>query len=436
MDKYKAVCAEPYKHLDDIKAMLKKMPDAPIEVCRFKNKFTNKMMSRKVYPSELINRINTLTGTSLRDESVKLTKAGKVVPKAFLRTMEGLTNGTAGGKLAILLQAYSVSDAILRAVNAPKGEKFATFAEALTFDLSYYLLMPLGMNLMYHGAGVKYTGMDKAAVERYRKGVKLLNEKVASGNCSKEQYIRVKKLLKKQLNGNSNIIDKPIKGVGRFLSTGLESIAPYTNDATSAGMKKFKNGMAKFKGISGGVMRCGLYMFAIAPLLANTATKVSHILFGKPTESVVDDVADTVPEQAVQIVTSFTDENTEAAMRILNNVSGTIKGFAGSDMRFNWDKQLKKVANNVSHEQVMNTIKPQKPNTAFDEDKKPSQKPKRLSTPTVQTLSDEKITYIPSTRAVKAPPEDLTKAKLALKSSLEAEKLTNKRFDNRFKREI
>lgn len=418
------ICSNPYQYLDDIKAILKKLPEEPIEVCKSQGTIAKKILSRKVYPSELMNKINALSGKSLRADGKTLSKAGKFIPKSFLRTMEGLTNGTAGGKIAIALQAYAVADAIIRAAKAPKGEKIKTFTESMTYDLSYYLMMPVGMGLMYHAGGAKYTGMTSKQVERYRKGIKLLNEKVAAGKCSKAQYKRVKALLKKQLAGDTrisvkndgviksigksitNIVKKPVKTAGKILSTGLEQISPYIAKGENAGLgeKFIKNLPNKLKGFSGGALRFCLFMFAIAPPLAKATTKISHLIFGKPTKSVLDDEEPQISkEQIVQTITPQ-QPNTKFAKQYYSDKQNLLDIY-------------KETVQNEEKTQTLENVEVQTKEENKSEQIKQLQQPNVLRT----------ASYIPSTEGVKIAQEQPSQAVInALQNSVRAEKGANR----------
>ena len=87
-----------------IKKLEKESKDTPIEVGP-KGGLLKKALERKVYPSELINKLNCLNEQSIIGDTKDLSRLGKVAPKAFLRVVEGLTNGTAGGRVAIAMQA-------------------------------------------------------------------------------------------------------------------------------------------------------------------------------------------------------------------------------------------------------------------------------------------------------------------------------------------
>lgn len=262
-----------------------------------------KFFQRKVYWSELANKLSFLEG--LKNPNPNLNVLGKSAPKWTLRTLEGLTNGTAGGKFAILMQAYIFASAFIKAVKAPKGEKIKTFSENIFYDLGMYLTIPASMSIMHGGFGTKYIGMSKKQVEFYRKTLGKLNASVDAGTISKAKYLKTVKDLKVLLKGDTkilksdkfltktakhlkNIVYGPLKWMGRMGSIGLERIKPYIGEGSSAIAKGFGKIKYKLKGAAGWPVRFLLFSMVFAPFLGKYFAKASHVLFGKPTKSVLD----------------------------------------------------------------------------------------------------------------------------------------------------
>lgn len=235
----------------------------------------------------------------------------KGLPKAMLRVVEGLTNGTAGGKIAILMAAYFVADAIKKTIDAPKGhgEKGKTFAENLIYNEAMYLTMPLGIKIMHSMGGLQYIGVDKNKLGNdFRPRLEAFNKAVKNGEYTdKAQYklekSKIKDLLKPDLGANKTanffkrFITEPLRAAARFLTVGLEnfeSFNPKGINKTSGFWEKtgqfFLHGKAKgAKWALGGPLRFIFYMFVIAPPLGKLGAKASHLVFGKPTKSVLDE---------------------------------------------------------------------------------------------------------------------------------------------------
>lgn len=268
-----------------------------------------KTFGRRVYFSELANKLTALKGVK---GNYGKTYLGKALPKTFLRTMEGLTNGTAGGKMMILMQAGFLADAIINTVKAPKGEKIKTFTENMTQNLAMYLTIPVGIKLMHHLGGLKYIGMSKEGVENYRNALAEFNKKAEAGAfASKSEYKQAKKALSNMLKGDTkllktdglgknlwksikNIVQKPLKWGAGIVSVGLETksglLKPGASNLENA---LLRNKSSLFKRGAGFPMRFILGMMVFIPFFSNLAVKACHVVFGKPTKSVLDEGKET-----------------------------------------------------------------------------------------------------------------------------------------------
>ena len=276
----------------------------------FKNKVLGKkvynfLFGRKVYWTEGINKLEALKG--LKGNAPGKTALGKSLPKAMLRTVEGLTNGTAGGKFAIMMQAYVFADATIRAIKAEKGDKGKTFIESIVNDLSYYLLIPTGMGILYGLGGLKYIGMNENQIKEYRTALEAFNKQAASaGFASKAEYKDAAKPLKDMLKGSTkrsktdgigknilkslkNLVYKPLKTVGKGVSVGLEAKQGYVAKGSGKLAKSFKNIGYNLKRGAGIPTRFMLYTMLITPPLVKLATKACHLIFGKPKHSILDE---------------------------------------------------------------------------------------------------------------------------------------------------
>ncbi len=174
--------------------------------------------------------------------------------------------------------------------------------------------MPMAVQMMHKIGGLQYAGMDKKAVEAYREKLAAFNEKAMSGGfADKAEYKEARKALKAELNaGVKNPITKLFKKVGRIVSVGLEQIRPYDKkdiaDIAADGTKTYRKGIGskikdlfrhpKFgmKQMAGYPMRIALGMFILLPFFSKLAVKGSHLLFGKPKKSLLDEGKE--PEKA------------------------------------------------------------------------------------------------------------------------------------------
>lgn len=287
--------------------------------------FGQKVLGKEVYFSELANKLNAAKGAGKMAEKTAL---GKALPRQVLRVLEGLTNAnTGGGAIAILMGSYIIADSIVKSIKAPRDEKGKTFAENIIYNLGWYLTMPLGIKAMHSIGGLQYIGMTKEQVEAYRKDLEAFNKKAQEGGfATKKDYIDEAKKLTERLKGDTkltkgdglvkngvkgfkNILHRPLKFIGRLFTAGLESKRAFIPKTPGGVEKFFGTGFFKWLGVNetkagkitrnlgftmknwcfGSPLRFGVFMFAIAPFLGKLAAKCSHLVFGRPTKSVLDE---------------------------------------------------------------------------------------------------------------------------------------------------
>lgn len=253
----------------------------------------HRFMDSKLYYSSYVNKLKAF-------ESGNKTFLGKKLPAAMLRVVEGITNGTAGGKIAIFMAAMFIAGSIKDAINAPKGDKVSTFAESNVNGIGFYLLIPLCMRILNGFGGLKYLGMGKEKVEEYRKALLEFNKKAdAGGFASRIEHKAAKKelqgMLKGDLKGFKKVLYAPFRRAAKILAVGLEMPRPfsYTAVTEAEGMLaktkrilKNEKAWALQKGL--GFLRAPLIMFLVAPPFVNLATRASHLVFGRPAKSLLD----------------------------------------------------------------------------------------------------------------------------------------------------
>ena len=139
--------------------------------------------------------------------------------------------------------------------------------------------------------------MDKKGVEAYRQALNAHNQKaMAGGFADKKAWKDSVKNLKEMRNaGVKNPITKLFKRVGRIVTVGLEQIRPYDNKAIVRegiwGKIKdlFRHPKFGVKQMAGYPMRAILGMIVLLPMFNKIAVKGSHLIFGKPKHSVLDE---------------------------------------------------------------------------------------------------------------------------------------------------
>lgn len=251
---------------------------------------------------EMANKLNAVFENSA-GLGKEVTAIGKSAPKQAIKTLEGLTNGGAGGKILIVIQAAMFAQAIKKAMDAPKGEKLSTFTENVANDFGFFLSLPLQVKASHAIGGLKYIGIkdwdkigQKESVKVFHNMIESLNKRVVEGTISQVDYIKEAKNIKKYLKGDSKWYQQPLKLLGKIFSTGLdaETILPYIDKADkSFGAQLYHGAMGivnnlKGKGF-GTVLRFAAGTMVVGPLVAKVVTKISHLIFGRPTKSVLDE---------------------------------------------------------------------------------------------------------------------------------------------------
>lgn len=197
------------------------------------------------------------------------------------------------------MQAGYLADVIYKTIKTEGGggEKFKSFMERFTEMISFFVCVPFALKLMHHIGGLQYIGMDKKALETYRAALKLHNEKSMAGLFKNEVAWKASSdNLKNMLNaGIKNPFTKLLKRIGRTVTVGLEQIRPYDsksivrNGIMSKIKDLFKHPKFGMKQMAGYPMRIILGMLVLLPIFNKIAVKGSHLLFGKPKKSILDE---------------------------------------------------------------------------------------------------------------------------------------------------
>ncbi len=254
----------------------------------------HKIFGRDVTGSEMANKTIGAMGDKLSINTGAKTTLGKKLTSGFTKFVEGTTNGYAGGKIMIVIQALVFAGAVDAAIKAPKGEKWSTFANKVSEDFGAFLLLPMQLKVLNNASSIKYMGTgknvaaQKSAIAQYRKQIADINKKIieSAGDASKytrAQYLADKEIAKKLLKGDSKWYHKPFRAIGKVLSVGLDNINPYTADLKNGGktLAKFGDWLKRF---GGGAGRFAIVMFVISPFFGKIVNKVSGAIFGKTTE--------------------------------------------------------------------------------------------------------------------------------------------------------
>lgn len=355
-------------------------------------KIKSHLFGRQVSLSEYHNKYIATMGKGNK------TALGRFLPKAFSWFLEGTTNRFAGGKLAVAMQAGIFADMLIHAYKAPSGEKGKTLAERFVNDFTYFMAMPLGIWAMHKVGGLKYAGLDKKGVEAYNKAREAFNADVRAGKLAdKALYKQRRADLKNILKANvKNPVTRLLKKIGGFINIGNETILA-RRSAAKMNMNLFRRSGNFFRNLLGVPMRIAIPMMIIVPFVAKNATKISHVLFGKPTKSVLDEdnedaQKELTPEQQAQVQKMA--EEYQKQMQAQTQAAAQ-----------------KKAEPFVSNNSPTNLINMAKSGTPYKEAVPQTNEPAQSSKPT--------YTYIPSPESVIVPNTgvDLTPAQAALQKA-------------------
>lgn len=309
-----------------------------------KSKGVKRMFARTVYFDEYANKLRAARGG--------MSKRVLQVIEGLTNAGSGAAGGGAliASVMGAMFLADAVNRTIKAPKG--NGEKRKTFAENLLYDIGFYVTIPIATKAMHAFGGMRYIGMKEkgaGSVENYRIMLKNLNNRVDANKyhahlqelntklstnqisqesyekalkglknkfkdldlntptISKSDYDKRLKALKRMKQGKTRIskADKPLAKAGKFFTnilhkplkwffdkiymTGNEFTKPFVAKDASGFTRSLKNLQFKLKDFSAYPMRMGLFMFLFAPFFAKFFAKGSHLIFGKPTNSVLDE---------------------------------------------------------------------------------------------------------------------------------------------------
>lgn len=211
---------------------------------------------------------------------------GKKLSGGTFRALEALSNGMAGGKLAVALQAFFLAQSLKEGLDAPKGDRFKTFAESMASFMAMMLTMGLQLRVFNKAAGLKNIGMSPENYKKYHETIEKLN---AAGKAGDEAaYKTLKAELKNIKSGKVKFWQKPFKWVGNLLSWGRikETVRPLKSTNPLKNAIKMTGYGAKIG--AGYVGRFAFIATVVMSLFTDTAVKISHKIFGRPQKSILD----------------------------------------------------------------------------------------------------------------------------------------------------
>lgn len=369
-------------------------------------KIKSHLIGRIATPQEYLNKYKAVLGKG------NTSRLGRFLPASLGWLTEGTTSRFAGGKLAVAMQSYFLADMLYHTIKAPKGEKTKTFAERFVNDFTYFMAMTFGIKAMHKVGGLKYLGIkDKAGIEAYRKGVEVFKAKHAAGFLLKNK--KAYKFAQKRLDvllGKQNVkgfFNKLFFKVGKLINLGNERIPAYksTSKYNLNWLRKCANG-----NILGVPLRFAIPMLVISPFLAKLTTKTAHKIFGKPTNSVLDE--DKEPEEV-----KTAQQQTQPQYNNIPEVNKPQQPprnpnqYADSNL-------IKQRTNAINGQQQVNNVNPQQAT--------PNATNPNVAQPTKENEEKEPVrTYIPSPVGMVPQTPDMSGINQAMSQADAAEKYAN-----------
>lgn len=368
-------------------------------------KIKSHLIGRIATPQEYLNKYKAILGKG------NTSRLGRFLPASLGWLTEGTTSRFAGGKLAVAMQSYFLADMLYHTIKAPKGEKTKTFAERFVNDFTYFMAMTFGIKAMHKVGGLKYLGIkDKAGIEAYRKGVEVFKAKHAAGLLKNKKAYKFAQKRLDVLLGKQNVkgfFNKLFFKVGKLINLGNERIPAYksTSKYNLNWLRKCANG-----NILGVPLRFAIPMLVISPFLAKLTTKTAHKIFGKPTNSVLDE--DKEPEEVKTAQQQTQPQN--------NNIPEVNKPqqpprnpnqYADSNL-------IKQRINAINGQQQGNNVNPQQAT--------PNATNPNVAQPTKENEEKEPVrTYIPSPVGMVPQTPDMSGINQAMSQADAAEKYAN-----------
>lgn len=368
-------------------------------------KIKSHLIGRIATPQEYLNKYKAVLGKG------NTSRLGRFLPASLGWLTEGTTSRFAGGKLAVAMQSYFLADMLYHTIKAPKGEKTKTFAERFVNDFTYFMAMTFGIKAMHKVGGLKYLGIkDKAGIEAYRKGVEAFKAKHAAGLLKNKKAYKFAQKRLDVLLGKQNVkgfFNKLFFKVGKLINLGNERIPAYksTSKYNLNWLRKCANG-----NILGVPLRFAIPMLVISPFLAKLTTKTAHKIFGKPTNSVLDE--DKEPEEVKTAQQQTQPQN--------NNIPEVNKPqqpprnpnqYADSNL-------IKQRTNAINGQQQGNNVNPQQAT--------PNATNPNVAQPTKENEEKEPVrTYIPSPVGMVPQTPDMSGINQAMSQADAAEKYAN-----------
>ncbi len=208
------------------------------------------------------------------------TATGRALSKTLQVIHRGLTFGN--GKLgALVFIAPILAEVFVNTKKAENDQKVGTFANGLVDNISWVFTFPIALKMMHAIGGIKYAGMSKSDVEKYREALNEFNNNVKIGKfTTKAEYDIAKNFVKQKLVvEKQNIFTKSLRKIIGVLTLDLGTFKPYQNKNIFVNLvRKVPNMLRNIVGVP---LRFGVWGAISMGVLGATLTKITSSIFGK-----------------------------------------------------------------------------------------------------------------------------------------------------------
>lgn len=285
----KNIKLEPDKHIEKVKEACKKA-GGKVKIGRGHHEILGSFqpLASEVSCDQIANKLKSLhIGDGAK------TATGRFMSQLVQKIHRGFTFG--GGKLAIFFFiAPWLVMAMKNTKKADPDQKVGTAAYGLVESISWVFTFPLAIKTIYALGGMKYAGMSKDDVTKYRDLITKFNATdfadEAAYKLAKKDLKKQLKLLKNQNNNQLSLFSKIMKKIQSGLQLDLEMFKPFQDgNKFKDFMRRLPNNARNWVGVPLRVIITG---FVIESAYRNILMKGVKAIFGKNYDEIKEEEHD------------------------------------------------------------------------------------------------------------------------------------------------
>ena len=289
VDDFEKIKLKPEEYIEKVKEACKKV-GGKVKVKRGYHDFLGSFqpLASEVSCDQIANKLKSL---DIGDGAK--TATGRFMSQLVQKIHRGFTFG--GGKLAIFFFiAPWLVMAMKNTKKADPDQKVGTAAYGLVESISWVFTFPLAIKTIYALGGMKYAGMSKDDVTKYRDLITKFNATdfadEAAYNLAKKDLKKQLKLLKNQNNNQLSLFSKIMKKIQSGLQLDLEMLKPFQGGSNIKNtLNKLPNFMRNCVGVP---LRIIITGFVIESAYRNILMKGVKAIFGKNYDEIKEEEHD------------------------------------------------------------------------------------------------------------------------------------------------